>query len=613
VHKKTLLASIASTWLALTACDAASDSTSANTPPAGGGAGGEAGGSGGGVSGGGGVAGSGGVGGTGGGGETGGSAGTGGTAATGGTGGSATGGTGGSATGGTGGASGSAGNCPPPVDNGPLIGLPYPDRTPASIKGIQPDFGRPSGTSDSSRLTQLADAGVGVAALNFLWATWEPSASSAPCGGGKIEYADRCYNNSMGNQVLELNNRGIAVTAVIYGVPAWARTGNGNCSPYNADFQIFCAPDNGEDFARFAGMLAQRYNGQNGVGRVSNFVIHNEINHNVWFDIGCGSGTPCDREQWVSRYADNYNQAYDRIKSHQSEAKVLLSFEHHFGTALEDLNADYPVVAVENFLVRFAQLAGDRNWQVGYHPYPPDLTKTQFSVFDWPRITYGNVGRLVAWLRQKFPEHPHAWEVQLTESGINSSAPNSSEAAQAPAVCDSTRNVLGTPGVTDYVYHRLVDDPWEGVLQVGLLRSDGNPKPAWNVWADQHNCGYEHLPYTKLTRSLGNGAHWASSRVAPSSYNAESSWYLLRDGQCGTHRLLYECMVADRTTFLSDDVGCPGATNLGPVGWAWTTQEAGTVPLHQCRVGSNDYFVSPDPTCEGQQLVEALGYVRQSP
>jgi hypothetical protein len=49
------------------------------------------------------------------------------------------------------------------------------------------------------------------------------------------------------------------------------------------------------------------------------------------------------------------------------------------------------------------------------------------------------------------------------------------------------------------------------------------------------------------------------------------------------------------------------------VGWAWTAQEPGTVPLHQCKVGGNDYFVSPDPSCEGQQFVEALGFVRQSP
>ncbi len=43
------------------------------------------------------------------------------------------------------------------------------------------------------------------------------------------------------------------------------------------------------------------------------------------------------------------------------------------------------------------------------------------------------------------------------------------------------------------------------------------------------------------------------------------------------------------------------------------TQAAGTVPLYQCKASGNDYFVSPDPGCEGKQVVEVLGYVRQTP
>jgi len=69
-------------------------------------------------------------------------------------------------------------------------------------------------------------------------------------------------------------------------------------------------------------------------------------------------------------------------------------------------------------------------------------------------------------------------------------------------------------------------------------------------------------------------------------------------------------MVADRTTFLSDDPSCVGSTNMGPVGWAWVTQEPNTVALYQCKLSANDYFISPDSSCEGQQFVADLGFVR---
>ena len=404
---------------------------------------------------------------------------------------------------------------------------------------------------------------------------------------------------------------------MVYGVPAWARTGK-VCSPAAAGYEIFCSPTDPNDYARFTKMIARRYDGLHGHGRIADFVIDNEVNSNDWFDIGCGQGVACDPTQWIDEYAANYNAAFDAITAEQPYAKVLISLEHDFEPSLDAPSATHPLLSGETFLNGFASKVAPRAWRVAFHPYAPNLLSPAFGPDDSPIVSYGNIGELSGYLRKTFPTVPSAWEIQLTESGVNSISPNSTEAAQADGVCRSFRDVLGTPGIENYIYHRMVDNADETAqgLGVGLHRSDETAKPAWSTWAlanrddlnpKQLSCGFDDLPYTRLTRSNSSTrGHWASSRVAPTGFTEESSYHLYRDSMPNTV-LLYECRVSTHN-LLSTDVNCEGLPPLGPVGYALTQPGAGTVPIYRCRVGSTDHFISPDPGCEGQTTESLLGY-----
>ena len=494
------------------------------------------------------------------------------------------------------------------VDKPTSIKDTYPKRQ--SIKGLQPDF--------QSRQQVYGNATHGVA-MNMVWYEWQP-AQSTSCTAGQYQYDGYCFtiHQRYIDAIKDYSDHGVVVTAVVYGVPNWARRG---CESIGHVTDVsFCAPVDGKakDYGRFAGFLANFFNGEKGNGRIADFVIHNEVNSTEWFNVGCANRASCPLDTWTRVYADSYNAAYDYVKKEQKNAKVLISFDHFLG---QSVGNSY---RVDQFLKNLVPKLGTRDWLLAFHSYPPDLTKAAFGADDYNNngiVSFGNIGVLAGWLRQNYPSDPHAWEIMLTENGINGTNA-SMQNQQASLLCQAFRNVLGTPGVTSFIYHRLVDHPTEVAagLGCGLWNANGSQKPAWTTFALANrsgvqsgypSCGFELLPYTKLMRGYGKGMHWVTSRQFPSGVTTERSWKILREEQSNT-QMVYECRVGGANgshTMISTYANCENQFNMGPMGYVYKSQVSGTQPIYRCIIKSNgDHFISPDPACEGQSKESLIGY-----
>lgn len=485
----------------------------------------------------------------------------------------------------------------------------YPVRK--SIKSLQPDF------QDRAQIIGNEVHGV---AMNLVWAEWQPQQSKS-CGANQVQYDGYCFNKNQAiiDAIREYTNHGVVVTAVVYGVPDWARRDCVNPKKRVVQAPMFCAPVDGKasDYGRFAGFVANFFNGEKGNGRVADFVIHNEVNSYMWFNIGC-SDTNCNLNTWTRVYADSYNAAYDYIKKEQKNAKVLISFDHYFG-ATKGIS-----YRADNFLKTLVPKLGNRDWMLAFHSYPPDLASPEFGANDYNNhgiISFGNIGVLAGWLRQNYPNDPHAWEIQLTENGINGVGA-SMQQRQRAQLCQAFRNVLGTPGITSFVYHRLVDHPDEvaGGLGCGLWNEDRSPKPAWTTFALANrkgvgagwpSCGFDILPYVPLMRGYNGKKHWVTSRQFPSGVKVEQTWHILRE-QAPNTQLVYECRVGGPNgdhTLISTFANCENQFNMGPMGYIYKTQVAGTSPIYRCYIATTgDHFISSDPNCEGQKEESLIGY-----
>lgn len=128
-----------------------------------------------------------------------------------------------------------------------------------------------------------------------------------------------------------------------------------------------------ETLKAIAAFLTERYSSlQSPYGRVSNWVIGNEINNQLWNYMG-----PMSLEQYMEEYVRAFRVFYTAIRSTSSTSRVFFSTDYNW-LHEADGRLKYNAKDVLDTFNSMVLPGGPMDWELAYHPYSIPMVEPEF-------------------------------------------------------------------------------------------------------------------------------------------------------------------------------------------------------------------------------------------
>lgn len=153
--------------------------------------------------------------------------------------------------------------------------------------------------------------------------------------------------------------------------------------------------------------MAERYDGSNpNYGKVSNWVIGNEVNNQKdWNYMG-----PMDLTNYVRTYLKAFRVFYTAIKTASASDRVYISLDYNWNNEI-DGKLKYGGKNIVDSFNSIANVEGQFDWGLAYHPYPYPMTEPEFwdddqsglvtNDFNSPIINFKNLNTLTDYFAQE--------------------------------------------------------------------------------------------------------------------------------------------------------------------------------------------------------------------
>lgn len=257
-----------------------------------------------------------------------------------------------------------------------------------------------------------------------------------------------------------------------------------------------------ETLKAVASFLAERYSGLTGSkGKVSNWIIGNEINNQIWNYIG-----PMDVEEYVAEYIRAFRVFNTAIHSVSANDRLFFSTDF-FWNDPDATQLNYSARDVIDIFARMSREGGDMDWGLAYHPYPDPLTEPEFwddgisgrvvDSVDSRIVNFANLHVLTDYMgrSQLLDRQGEVRHIILSEQGFTSKSATRGdvEYIQAAALAYAFYIADSNPYIDAVLMHRQVDNVSEvnAYVAVGLWECDMNSpgtvkatmrKKAWEVF-----------------------------------------------------------------------------------------------------------------------------------
>ena len=362
--------------------------------------------------------------------------------------------------------------------------------------------------------------------------------------GGNLKYhyngKDYYFNEeliaSYDKMISSFSNKGIIVTAILLNGwndahPELHEAGLAkSSSAFYYGFNV-STPEGYETTRALFSFMAERYSGADYKhGRVSNWIVGNEVNNNKnWNYVG-----PMDLASYTKLYEKNFRVAYTAIKSRSKNARVFFSTDYEWKK--QNTNLQY---AAKDFIDLFnagISAEGNIEWGLAYHPYPYPMTEPEFwdddqtgmvnETFESPVGNVKNLHVLTDYFQQAHMRTAggQVRHIILSEEGFTSDSISRGKVydIQAAAFAYAYYLVDNNPYIDAFILNRQVDAITEvetscafGLWTVDMSRPDKviavMPKNIYQVF--KHIDTRKSLRYSEFAKSIVGISDW--SEVIP--------------------------------------------------------------------------------------------------
>ena len=362
--------------------------------------------------------------------------------------------------------------------------------------------------------------------------------------GGNLKYhyngKDYYFNEeliaSYDKMISSFSNKGIIVTAILLNGwndahPELHEAGLAkSSSAFYYGFNV-STPEGYETTRALFSFMAERYSGADYKhGRVSNWIVGNEVNNNKnWNYVG-----PMDLASYTKLYEKNFRVAYTAIKSRSKNARVFFSTDYEWKK--QNTNLQY---AAKDFIDLFnagISAEGNIEWGLAYHPYPYPMTEPEFwdddqtgmvnETFESPVVNFKNLHVLTDYFQQAHMRTAggQVRHIILSEEGFTSDSISRGKVydIQAAAFAYAYYLVDNNPYIDAFILNRQVDaiTEVETSCAFGLWTVDmSRPDKVIAVMPKNIYQGFKHidtrksLRYSEFAKSIVGISDW--SEVIP--------------------------------------------------------------------------------------------------